>query len=313
MLPPPVHTSAVPRFGVHLRALLVAVLTASGCTRTGQPQTSPAAPSISADPPAALEPTEPAVAPGCAASSFERTSDGVTWRLGDRSIEFASTIEWLEDESDYNYRRRTVHLVSGDVDLAASCYAETDCDVPDDADGKGRWCLVSHGLEGEWSLPALIDTANPCESSLEVLEGLAQHSAAPTCFRAALPIYPGAPWEKLGELSEPLREGGLPAATLADFERLAKAANDADKGYNDPADNAAAAQALRQLDDLLSDQAPQESIWELKLMVARALARVEGRYPATLVGPDEVLYDAWLGVGEDPPKIVPTAAPWARP
>lgn len=306
---PPNH--ATPRFSTQLSTLLLMVLGVTGCARAGQPKTVPAALPTTAT--TNLETTVRPATPACAPSSFERTSDGVTWRLGDRSIEFSSTIDWLENTSDYNYRRRTVHLISGNTDLAASCYAETDCDVPDDADGKERWCLVSHGLEGEWSLHALIGAANPCESSLELLEGLAQHSAGPTCFRAALATYPGAPWETLGELAEPLRVGGLSAATLADFERLAKAANDADKGYNDPADNAAAAQALRKLDDLLSDQAPQVSIWELKLMVARALARVEGRYPATLVGPDEVLYDAWFGAGEEPPKIVPTAAPWAGP
>ncbi len=306
---PPNH--AAPRFSLPLRALLVLVLGATGCTRTGQPRTVPAAAPTA--PATNLDPTAPPAAPGCAASSFERTSSGVTWQLGDRSIEFASTIEWLEDESDYNYRRRTVHLVSGDVDLAASCYAETDCDVPDDADGKDRWCLVSHGLQGEWSLPALLGAANPCESSFELLEGLAQHSAAPTCFRAALATYPGAPWEKLGELAEPLREGGLEAETLAELDRLAKEANDADHGYNDPADNAAAARALRKLSALLADQAPQKPVWELRLLVDRALARVEARYPATLVGPGEVLYDARFGTGEEPPEIVPTAEPWAGP
>lgn len=306
------------RPSLSLRAIVLAVIPAIGCQQASEPAAptaEPTAPLADVAVPAETETSAQTsdASPACTSSSFESTPTGVAWRIGDRTVEFTSTVEFSESASEYNYRRRTVHLVHDGIDLHASCYPETDCDVPDDAEGHDRWCLVSHGLRREHLLRSLFEGSTPCESSLELLEGLAQHSAAPTCFRAALPTYPGAPWEKLAELSEPLQEEGVPAATLAELERLAKAANDADRGYNDPVDNAAVAKALRELDALLVEHAHHEAAWELRLVVARSLARVEARYPATLVGPKEVLYDAWFGAGEEPPKITRTAAPWDGP
>jgi len=248
---------------------------------------------------------------GCQPSSFERTSTGVAWRVGDAVVEFAETLEWLETESAYNYRRRTVQLSHGEVALASSCYTETDCDVPDDPDGGKRWCLVSHGLDGSATLRALEQTRHACESPLEILEGLTQHSAAPTCFRVALGTYPGAAWEELGVLASELQAQGVSAETLAEIERLAKAAQDADRGYNDPADNAKAAAALEALQTVLAQHMDLEPAWQLGLLISRSLARLQDRYPATLVGPNDKLYDAWFPPEGGAPKITPIQGAWA--
>ncbi len=273
----------------------------------------PAVPSREANspgPPPA--PTQPDATPEptarCSPSRFETTDDGITWRVGDAKIPLS--VSQRNGEHRYNYTNRTVRIeapATPGVFLEASCYTETDCGAEKDADGNDRWCLVSHGLSGASTWFGLVAEHRPCESPLELLEAFALHAPSPTCLREALPTYPGA----LYETTEPydrMVEAGVPAEVVASLDRHAKAAMDADRGYNDPGDNAKAAEALRALRELIAPHTQGEAAWGLDLLAARALARLEGRYPNTLVGRGNRYYDVGGAGGEE---IRETDAAWA--
>lgn len=247
----------------------------------------------------------------CAPSSFEPTDDGFVWIVGDQRVRFVASEE--ADDLAYNYRRRQVRLEAvdgGTGSLSADCYTETDCDVPPDAEGRDRWCLVSNGLDGSHGLFDLLAPLRPCETPLELLEAMAIRSTSPTCLRTALVTYPGAAYDELGFFSEIMAEEGVPAEVIAEVDALAKEAADADRGHGDPEDDARSAAALRTLRERIAPYTTTSAAWRVDLLAARALARLEDRYPATLVGPEETFYDLR---SEDPWDIVPTPAPWARP
>ncbi len=281
-----------------IRRCSVAVVLLLSCAKA-----SPIAP---APPPTIAAAAPP---PQCNRSAFVPTADGVVWSIGGQQVRFRATEE--TGELAYNYRRRTVRIdaVDGGAFIASSCYAETDCGAPPDADGDDRWCLATHGLEGAHTLFDLIAPHRPCESPIELLEALAAHATAPACLRVALGTYPGAAYDQVGFLEEDLATQGVPPDVITAVIAHAKAAEDLDSGVRDPAEQAAAAAALRDLRQAIAPYLALGPAWKLDLLAARALATLERRYPATLVGPDEALDDV---VSTDPWQTVPTPAPWAR-
>lgn len=250
----------------------------------------------------------------CNPSRFERSAEGFTWVIGGASLRFR-THEKVEEQYTYNYRRRTARIESIDdptIYLESSPYTETDCGAPPDPEGNDLWCLVSHGLYGAESLFPLIEAHRPCESGLELLEAFALHSTAPTGFRVALTTYPGALYEELGELSEQMAEQGLEAGLIEAIDAHAKAAEDAYQGYDRPEDNAKCAAALAEARKLLAPHTRLEAAWRADLVAMRALARLEKRYPYTLVGPRETFYDV-VDSHTDPWIMKPTPPPWSGP
>ena len=248
----------------------------------------------------------------CMTSRFEPAPGGVTWVIGDRRVAFR-THQTLAEQGA-NYQRRTVRVELADDPsrgIEASCYTETDCDVPADTHGNERWCLVSHRSLDAASLFEAFTRVRACEPTLELLEGLAMHSAAPTCMRAALGTYPGLVHDRLGELAEGMRAAGAPASVITAIEQHAKAAADADRGYRDPADDALAARELRALRAILAPHTTTAAGWTVDAIAQSALAQLERRYPATLVGPGEVFYDVVSGANEEI-RTVPTPPPWQR-
>lgn len=256
--------------------------------------------------------TPNSTSPTCNPSRFEPSAEGFTWIVGGTSIQFR-TSETTEAQYAYNYRRRTARVESiGDptIYLESSAYTETDCGAPPDPEGNDVWCLVSHGLVGAGSLFPLVQAHRPCETGLELLEAFALHSTAPTGFRVALGTYPGALYDEMGELSERMAEQGLEAELIEMIDAHAKAAQDADHGYNRPEDNAKCAAALREARKLLAPHTHLEAAWTADLVAERALARLERRYPYTLVGPNETFYDV-VDPDADPWVIQPTPPPWS--
>ena len=72
----------------------------------------------------------------CARSTFETRDAGIVWNVGATTI-LLSTTE-VRGKHAYNYTERTTRIeVAGDPTtyIASSCYTETDCDVPPDANG----------------------------------------------------------------------------------------------------------------------------------------------------------------------------------
>jgi hypothetical protein len=165
--------------------LPLAVLLSAGCGGASAPEPTPAQSA-----PAAPEDQEQA----CIQPVYAKTSKGVDVRLGDKTISFAYS-EKL-GETSYNYTRREVFLKGeGELDgamLDASCYSETDCDAPNDADGNALWCLVSHTNLSGRSLRPLFIGNNLCPPPVEVIEQLVIRTASPSCFRVALATSPGA-------------------------------------------------------------------------------------------------------------------------
>jgi hypothetical protein len=248
----------------------------------------------------------------CNPSRFERSAEGFTWIVGDASLRFR-TREEAADEPAYNYRRRTARIELVDdpsVFLESSAYTETDGDAPPDPEGNDRWYLVSHGLVGAGSFFALVQAHRPCESGLELLEAFAQRSTAPTCFRVALPTYPGALYEEMGMLSEEMAEQGLERGLIEAIDAHAKRAEDAYQGYDRPEDTAKCAAALEEARKLLAPHTGLEAAWKADLVAARSLARLQRRYPDTLVGPQETFYDV-VDTAADPWVVEPTPAPWS--
>ncbi len=248
----------------------------------------------------------------CNPSRFDPTPEGFTWTVGDATLEFRAH-ETAEAEYAYNYRRRTARIESVDdpsIFLESSAYTETDCGAPPDADGNDVWCLVSHGLVGASSLFPLIEAHRPCESGLEILEAFAIHSTSPTSFRVALPTYPGALYEELGMLSEEMAEQGMEPALLEEIDAYAHEAEDADQGYDRPEDNAKCAAALEKARALLAPHTGLAGAWKADLVAARSLARLQRRYPYTLVGPRETFYDV-VDADASPWIIQPTPSPWS--
>lgn len=282
------------------------------CTKPSPPAVEPPAAALTSAGPAGPDTTAAPAAAACSTSTFTPTEGGVVWSSGAHRVRFRAIEE--AGELAYNYRRRTVRMEAVDGEsayLESSCYTETDCDAPNDADGNERWCLVAHGLRGAPTLFELVARHRPCESAMELLEALAVHSASPTCFRVALGSYPGIVYDELGYLSETMATQGVPAEVITAVEAHAKAANDADGGRQDPQDEAASAAALRELRQVLAPYTTTEAAWQVDLLAARALASLEDRHPYTLVGPDETFYDV-VSTTEDPWTTVPTAPPWVK-
>lgn len=306
--------------------MVVLGLLGSACTRSSLPAEGPptaetkaaAAEAKAAAAEAKAAADEPARPParGCNPSTFERDAEGrIVWRIGDASVRFAATEE-LEADTTYHYRRRSIRIEAVDdpaVHLESACYPETDCGAPpppDDPDEE-LWCLVSHGMYGFSAFFELIARHRPCEAPLDLFEGLVLQAPSPTCFRVGLPIYPGAAYEALGEQHEALVAAGIPQEVIERFDAHAEAAEHADRGMNDPEDNARAAVALDALRAALAPYTEQEAAWIVDVTAARALARVRPRYPYVLVGPGEKLYDV-VSTETDPWTLAPTPAPWGR-
>lgn len=250
--------------------------------------------------------------PACHASRFERTPEGFIWHVGTAALPFRAWHE-AEETDRFNYRRRTAHIAYVDdpsVKISSDAYAETDCGAEPDDDGNEVWCLSSNGLVGESSLFRLVQAHRPCESGLELLEAFAMHSSAPTAFRVGLPMDQGFFHEMLGFLGESMAAEGIPQTAIDEVNAHAQRAVDADSGYRRPEDDALAIAALDDARGVLAPFLAQESAWHADVLAARALAKLRRRYPATQVGPRETLYDV-VEPDADPPRRVPTPAPWS--
>jgi hypothetical protein len=145
-----------------------------------------------------------------------------------------------------------------------------------------------------------------------LLEALALHATAPTCFRVGLSVHPSSLYDEMGVLSEEMAAQGIEPQLIERIEAHAREAEQAYKGYDRPEDNAKAAAALLKARALLVPHMRREAAWKADLLAARALARLQKRYPYTLVGPEETFYDV-VDFGADPWVVQLTPSPWSGP
>lgn len=272
---------------------------------------SSASPRTATEPPVS-EPQARDNAPSCTRAEFTASDQGVSVDVGGTRYAFSNEQE-LGDYS-YNYTTRTVRMIQRDSDqphvqLEASCYSETDCNAPDDEHGNELWCLVSHvSVDGAGLFP-IFERHDLCRPALDFIATLVTYSQAPTCFRAALGTYPGHLDEYLGELAWDLDKGHVPADEMIPLEvvnAVRQLARDADTLAADHRDRAAA--KLEQARELLALHLDTRSGWTADVIAQQALARVTRRYPYTLVGPENVVYDL-TAEGDDPWGSIRTVSP----
>lgn len=224
-------------------------------------------------------------------------------RLGEKTISFAYS-ETL-GETSYNYTRREVVLKGeGELEgvmLDASCYTETDCDAPNDAEGNDLWCLVSHTTLSGSDLRPLFVANDLCSSPVEVMEELAFRTASPSCFRVALASSLGA----VGSSLETMAVADEMPDVLA--TRLFEMAENAGAGDTEPKEAMAILQEMR---TLIAPYREKESGWTVQLAIEQAEAALEGRFRGILVGPTNVFYDVGPSTSEGWGPITPIAAPW---
>ncbi len=259
--------------------------------------------------------------PGCQQPKFQATPEGVTVLVGNQRYRFVA--HEVLGEHAYNYTRRTVALrladgkglpsKTGKISIEASCYTETDCTAPKDPGGKDLWCLVSHTSLTNPFYP-LYQRHRLCPTPLDFIEQLVTYAPSPACFRTALTTYPEHASEILAELDYDLeRDDSDDHDELRSLIKTCYALIDAAEKakHDDPKKAVAKLEATRRL---LRPHLSVEQVWIADATLEQALAGLTHRYPYTLVGPKNTIYDVLEGAdlisGSFEKTVRPVAPPW---